>query len=88
MQARGAGPVSYTHLDVYKRQVLFYAFHRARHGLIIQDLKGVGLEREQLPDGNLLNLFPLLFLSGFFGGEDVDVYKRQFRLFCIPFRSS
>ena len=54
-----------------KHAVLFYAFHRALHGLIIQDLKGVVLEREQLPDGNLLNLFPLLFLSGFFGGEDV-----------------
>ncbi len=51
--------------------VLFHALHRALHGLIIQNLKGVVLKREQLPDGDLLNLFPLLFLSGFFGGENV-----------------
>ena len=58
--------VSYTHLDVYKRQAL----HRALHGLIIQDLKGVVLEREQLPDGDLLNLFPVSYTH-------LDVYKRQ-----------
>ena len=51
--------------------VLLYAFHRALHGLVIQNLKGMILERKQLSDGNLLNLFPLLLLSGFFGGEDV-----------------
>ena len=51
--------------------VLFHAFHRTLHGFIIQDLKGVVFEREQLSDGNLLNLFPLLFLSGFFRGENV-----------------
>ena len=51
--------------------VLLYAFYGALHGLVIQDLKGMVFEREQLPDGNLLNLFPLLFLSGFFRGENV-----------------
>ena len=51
--------------------VLFYAFHRALHGLIIQNLKGMILEREQLPNGNLLHLFPLLLLPGFLGGENV-----------------
>jgi len=54
-----------------KHAVLFYAFHRALHGLIIQDLKGVVFEREQLSDGNLLHLFPLLLLPGLLGGEDV-----------------
>ena len=39
--------------------------------LFCQNLKGVVLEREQFSDGNLLNLFPLLLLSGFFRGEDV-----------------
>ena len=54
-----------------KHAVLFYAFHRALHGLIIQDLKGVVLEREQLSNGDLLHLFPLLFLPGFLGGENI-----------------
>ena len=54
-----------------KHTVLFYALYGALHGLVVQNLKGVVLEREQLPDGDLLNLFPLLLLSGFFGGEDV-----------------
>ena len=40
-------------------------------GLIIQNLKGMILERKQLSDGNLLNLFPLLLLPGFLGGENV-----------------
>ena len=51
--------------------VLFYAFHRALHGFIIQNLKGVVLERKQLSNGDLLHLLPLLLLSGFFGGENV-----------------
>ena len=54
-----------------KHTVLLHAFHRALHGFIIQNLKGVVFEREQFSDGNLLNLFPLLFLSGFFRGENV-----------------
>ena len=51
--------------------VLFHAFHRALHGFIIQNLKGVVLEREQLSNGDLLHLLPLLFLPGFLGGENV-----------------
>ncbi len=54
-----------------KHAVLFYALYGALHGFIVQNLKGVVFEREQLSDGNLLNLFPLLFLSGFFRGENV-----------------
>jgi len=54
-----------------KHAVLFYAFHRALHGLIVQDLKGMVFEGEQLSDGNLLHLLPLLFLPGFLGGENV-----------------
>ena len=54
-----------------KHPILRHAFYRALHGLVIQDLKGVALERIQFSDGNLLYLFPLLFLPGFFGGEDV-----------------
>ena len=42
--------------------VLLYAFHRALHGLVIQDLKGVVFERKQFFDGNLLHLFSLLLL--------------------------
>ena len=51
--------------------VLLHAFHRALHGFIIQNLKGVVFEREQFSDGNLLHLFPLLLLPGFLGGENV-----------------
>jgi len=51
--------------------VLLYAFHRALHGLVIQDLKGMVFEGEQFSNGNLLHLLPLLFLSGFFRGENV-----------------
>ena len=51
--------------------ILFHAFHRALHRFIVQNLKWMVLEGEQLPDGNLLNLFSLLLLPGFFGGEDV-----------------
>ena len=51
--------------------VLFYALYGALHGLIVQNLKGVVFEGEQLPNGNLLHLFPLLLLPGFLGGEDV-----------------
>ena len=40
-------------------------------GFIIQNLKGVVLEREQLSNGNLLHLLPLLLLPGFLGGENV-----------------
>ena len=54
-----------------KHTVLLHAFHRALHGFIVQDLKGVVLEREQLSNGDLLHLLPLLFLSGFFRGENV-----------------
>ena len=54
-----------------KHAVLFYTLYGALHGFIVQNLKGVVFEREQLSDGNLLNLFPLLFLSGFFRGENV-----------------
>ena len=39
-----------------KHAVLFPAFHRALHGFIIQNLKWMILEREQLPAGNLLHL--------------------------------
>ena len=42
-----------------------------QYGLIIQDLKGVVLEREQLSNGDLLHLLSLLLLSGFFRGENV-----------------
>ena len=51
--------------------VLLYALYGALHGFIVQDLKGVVFEREQLSDGNLLHLLPLLFLPGFLGGENV-----------------
>ena len=54
-----------------KHTVLLHAFHRALHGFIVQDLKGVVFEGKQLPDGNLLHLFPLLLLPGFLGGENV-----------------
>ena len=54
-----------------KHTVLLHAFHRALHGFIVQDLKGVVFEREQLSDGNLLHLLPMLLLSGFFRGENV-----------------
>ena len=54
-----------------KHAVLFYTFHRALHGLIIQNLKGMVFEREQFPNGNLLHLFSLLFLPGFLCGENV-----------------
>ena len=51
--------------------VLLHAFHRALHGFIVQDLKGMVFEGEQLPNGNLLHLLSLLFLPRFFGGENV-----------------
>ena len=54
-----------------KHTVLFYTLYSALHGLVVQNLKGVVLEREQLSNGNLLHLLPLLFLSGFFRGENV-----------------
>ena len=54
-----------------KHAVLFHTFHRALHGLIIQNLKGMVFEREQFPNGNLLHLFSLLFLPGFLCGENV-----------------
>ena len=54
-----------------KHAVLFHAFHRALHGFIIQNLKWMILEREQLPDGNLLHLLSLLLLPGFFCGENI-----------------
>ena len=54
-----------------KHAILFYAFHRALHGLIVQDLKGMVFEGEQFPNGNLLHLLSLLLLSGFFCGENI-----------------
>ena len=54
-----------------KHAVLFHALHRALHGFIIQNLKGVVLEGEQLSNGDLLHLLPLLLLSGFFRGENI-----------------
>ena len=41
--AESSGPVSYTHLDVYKRQGL----HRAAGGLISERQKGKGLPGEE-----------------------------------------
>ncbi len=65
-----------------KHAVLFHAFHRALHGFIIQNLKWMVLEREQLPDGNLLYLFPLFLLSDFFGGETYHLPFQRLRLRC------
>ena len=33
--AQGAAPVSYTHLDVYKRQFLFHARNRRQHNFAV-----------------------------------------------------
>ena len=46
--------------------VLCDALHRPGHSFIVQHLERMLLEGKQLSDGNLLHLFPLLFLSGFF----------------------
>ena len=54
-----------------KHTVLFHTFHRALHGFIIQNLKGMVFEGKQFPNGNLLHLLSLLFLPRFFRGENV-----------------
>ena len=51
--------------------VLSNALYCPGHSFIVQHLEGVVLEREQLSNGDLLHLLPLLFLSGFFRGENV-----------------
>ena len=51
---RGSRPVSYTHLDVYKRQALEqFRADQAGAGLVIDALFGIGLDRpvEGLPAG-------------------------------------
>ena len=46
--------------------------HLATHWLsLLSCPHGVVFEGKQLPDGNLLHLFPLLLLPGFLGGENV-----------------
>ena len=50
-----------------------YAFHCMLHSFIVQNLKRMVFERMQFLDGNLLHLFALFFLPGFFGGKNIIV---------------
>ena len=45
----GAGPVSYTHLDVYKRQVYQYGLLRLMVDIVFKDVEGVPTYKFDFP---------------------------------------
>ena len=49
-----------------KHTKLRNAFHRPGHSIIVQNFERVVLERKKFIHRNLLYLFPLFFLPGFF----------------------
>ena len=64
-------PVSYTHLDVYKRQAAIYAKRANLSAVVIEkEYEGTG----QIAESGQVDNYP-----GFPGisGYDLDVYKRQ-----------
>ena len=68
-------PVSYTHLDVYKRQLqsCFMSFNHAGHNDI----------RRDITDAHQEKLYQRDVYSRYFGGQpQEDVYKRQAFSFC------
>ena len=78
-------PVSYTHLDVYKRQLLSRLFFSAdqateRFGAAFSNAGFIGIPLVQMTFGNEA----VFYVSSFVALLNIDVYKRQVSPSAVP----